>query len=279
MGGRGPERRDVLDSDQRGARTSTRNASRGQLGKRRGCRGLSGAGVDERTSQHRRVVAATKVGDHRGDLPAHAPDEIVGVPAPPRALGDLGRIGALGQRDREGCATRPALSRGQLASGASPDRRVGVIEQLSEQRREPGMRLAACGALGPQRRGGVARRGDQLRPLASVERDRPRDDPEEAEQHTVVAHWRTGPWPHPDCWVCRCVDALASVLQAERVEPCDDLRRCRAGQDRGLADAILQLGMGTEGQQAPAPVLERDRAADRVGEVIHQLLQLDGHRR
>jgi len=93
-----------------------------------------------------------------------------------------------------------------------------------------------------------------------------------------VAHRRAAARAHPERRVGRCVDDLAGALQAERVEPRDDVGRRRAGQDRGLADAVLQLGVRAEGQQPPAPVFERDRAADLLGEVVHEILQRHGHR-
>ena len=186
------------------------------------------------------------------------------MPAPPRALGDLGRVGALGQRDREGRAARPALSRGQLAGRAGADRR--------HRGRRAARRAAPRSGRAPRRRRRAPAHSvvaasravaTQRRALVGVERGRPRDHPEEAEQRAVVAHRRAGPRAHPDRRVGRRVDHVAGALQAERVEPRDDLGRRRASEDRRLADAILQLGVGAEGQQAPAAVLERDRTAER----------------
>ena len=132
------------------------------------------ARVDQRPRQRVRRAA---VRDDRRDRAAHAPDEVVGLPAPPRALGDLRgdlAVVQLRQRDRVRRRTRarerPALADRQLAGGPRAHGRVGVVEQLAQQRGDPRVRLAAAGALGPQRRAGRARGRHQRRALLRVER-------------------------------------------------------------------------------------------------------------
>ena len=103
------------------------------------------------------------------------------------------------------------------------------------------------------------------------------DEPDEAQQEIAVPYRYAHPRQQVERRRGRSAYGQPGAGDVEPGEEGDDLRRRAAAQDRAAAYLVEGLGLGAVADHPLAAVLDQRRAADPVGDPVHELLQFVPH--